>query len=98
MSFDGTWALTIETPIGRQESILAAQASGGALTGTQSGPDGLQPIQDGAVNGDEATWSVDITSPMPMTLEFKGTVQGDTMTGAVKLGMFGESTFTGIRS
>ena len=98
MSFDGTWALTIETPIGTQESTLEAQASGGALTGTQSGPDGSQTIQDGLVNGEEATWSVSITSPMPITLEFKGTVDGDTMSGSVKLGMFGESTFTGTRT
>lgn len=98
MSFDGTWALKIETPIGTQESTLAAQASGGALTGTQSGADGEQPIQDGVVSGDEATWSVSITSPMPMTLEFKGTVAGDSLSGTVKLGMFGEAPFTGVRA
>ncbi len=98
MAIDGTWALTIETPIGTQELTLEAQASGGALNGSQTGPDGSQPIQDGAVNGDEATWSVNITSPMPMTLEFKGTVQGDTMTGSVKLGMFGELTFSAVRA
>jgi hypothetical protein len=98
MSFDGTWALTIETPIGKQESTLEALASGGVLTGTQSGTDGSHPIQDGAVDGDEASWSVTISSPMPMTLEFKGTLQGDSMAGSVKLGMFGESTFTGVRA
>jgi len=79
---DGTWNLTLETPIGAQESTLQAQTSGGALTGTQSSPIGSQAIQDGAVNGDEASWSVTITSPMPMTLEFKGMVDGDTMSGS----------------
>jgi hypothetical protein len=98
MSFDGTWNLTLETPIGKQETTLVAQASGGALTGTQSGADGAQPIQDGLVNGDEATWSVTITSPMPMTLEFKGTVAGDSISGSVKLGMFGEAPFSGVRA
>ena len=98
MSIDGTWTLTIETPIGTQESTLQAQVSGGALTGTQSSSDGSQPIQDGAVNGDEASWSVSITSPMPMTLEFKGTVAGDGLSGSVKLGIFGEAKFTGARA
>jgi|SRR5579871_327612 len=98
MPIDGIWALTIETPIGRQESTLEAQTSGGALTGTQSVPDGSHPIADGVADGDDASWSVSITSPMPMTLEFKGTVQGDTMTGSVKLGSFGDSTFTGVRT
>jgi hypothetical protein len=98
MSIDGTWNLTLDTPIGTQESTLVAQASDGALTGTQSSPDGTQPIQDGAVNGAEASWSVTITSPMPMTLEFNGVVHGDTLSGSVKLGMFGEARFTGVRA
>lgn len=98
MAIDGTWNLTLETPIGTQESTLEAKTSGGALTGTQSGPDGSMEVQDGAVNGDEASWSVSITSPMAMTLEFKGAVAGDTMSGSVKLGMFGEAKFTGVRA
>ena len=56
------------------------------------------PIQDGAINGDDASWSVNITSPMPMTLQFNGTVDGDAMSGSVKLGMFGEAKFTGARA
>ena len=98
MAIDGTWNLTLETPIGTQETTLVAQTSGGVLTGTQSGPDGSMPIQDGAINGDEASWSVNITSPMPMTLQFNGTVDGDAMSGSVKLGMFGEAKFTGARA
>ena len=98
MSIDGTWNLTFDTPIGTQETTLAAKAVGGALTGTQSGGDGSQTIHDGAVNGDEVSWSVAISSPMPMTLEFKGKVDGDAMSGSVKLGMFGEASFTGVRA
>jgi hypothetical protein len=98
MSIDGTWNLTFDTPIGTQETTLAAKAVGGALTGTQTGRDGSQDIHDGVVNGDEVNWSLAITSPIPMTLEFTGTVNGDAMSGSVKLGMFGETTFTGARA
>jgi hypothetical protein len=35
---------------------------------------------------------------MPMTLEFSGTVDGDNMTGEVKLGMFGTQSFSGTRA
>ena len=98
MAIDGTWNLTLETPIGTQELTLQAKADGGVLTGTQSSPDGSQPIQDGAINGAEASWSVTISSPMPMTLEFRGLVDGDTLSGSVKLGMFGEARFTGVRA
>ena len=52
----------------------------------------------GAVNGDEASWSIDITSPMPMTLSFKGKVDGDKLAGTVTLGAFGDSTFMGERA
>jgi hypothetical protein len=98
MSIDGTWKLTFETPIGTQETTLEAKAVGGALTGTQSSRDESQAIHDGVVNGQEASWSLAVTSPVPITLDFKGTVDGDAMSGSVKLGMFGETRFTGVRA
>ena len=98
MSIDGAWKLTFDTPIGRQETTLEVKGVGGALTGTQSGSDGSQPIDDGVVKGDEASWSLTVTSPVPITLEFKGKVDGDKMSGSVKLGMFGETSFTAVRA
>ena len=52
----------------------------------------------GKVDGDTLTWSSAITSPMPMTLEFSATVAGDTMTGNVKLGAFGNAALSGVRA
>jgi hypothetical protein len=98
MSIDGTWKLTFDTPIGTQETTLEAKAVDAALTGTQSSPDGSQAIHDGLVNGREASWSLSVTSLVPITLEFKGAVDGDAMSGTVKLGMFGETSFTGVRA
>ena len=43
-------------------------------------------------------WKASLTSPMPMTLEFSATVDGDSMSGNVKLGAFGNATFTGTRA
>ena len=98
MSIDGTWKLSFNTPIGAQETTLEVKAVGGALTGTQSGSDGSEPIHDGVVKGREASWSLSVTSPVPITLEFQGTVDGDAMSGSVKLGMFGETSFTAVRA
>lgn len=98
MAIDGKWNLTVNTPMGAQTSTLEVTSSGSSLTGTQAGAQGAQAINDGAVNGDEASWSIDITSPMPMTLTFKGKVSGDTLSGAVTLGPFGDSTFQGERA
>ena len=39
-----------------------------------------------------------ISDPMPLTLEFSGTVDGNELTGSVMLGNFGSSSFSGTRS
>ena len=99
MAVDGTWKLTVNTPMGAQESTLAIKASGAQLTGTQSAPSGeSQPITDGTVNGNAVAWKAAITRPVALTLEFSGTVNGDQMSGDVKLGMFGSSSFSGKRA
>jgi hypothetical protein len=99
MAVDGTWKLTVNTPMGAQESTLTLKADGATLTGTQSAPSGDSgAIMDGKVNGNAVSWKASITKPMALTLEFSGTVNGDAISGSVKLGMFGSSTFSGTRA
>ena len=38
-----------------------------------------------------------MTSPMPMTLEVAASVDGDEISGNIKLGAFGDASFTGTR-
>ena len=66
------------------------------FTGSTKGPMGEQSVE-GKVDGDTLTWSAAITSPMPMTLEFVATVSGDTLSGNVKLGAFGNAPLSGVR-
>jgi hypothetical protein len=49
------------------------------------------------MSADNLTWKIEMTSPMPMTLEVSAAVDGDTIAGNVKLGAFGDATFTGTR-
>ena len=99
MAVDGTWKLTVKTPMGDQESTLVIASSGATLTGTQSGAHGPgRPIDEGEVSGNEVSWKAAITKPMAMTLEFSGTVEGDSISGSVKLGMFGKAKFSGVRA
>ena len=98
MSADGTWNTTINTPMGAQQGTLTLSTEGGSLTGKMSGPTGEMDIQDGAIDGDTLTWKADITSPMAMTLEFSASVSGDEISGNVKLGAFGDATFSGTRA
>lgn len=97
MSVDGNWNITMDTPMGQRTSTLALKAAGGKLEGRQSGEEGAADIVDGTVDGNNVAWKISITQPMAMTLEFTGTVDGNALSGSVKLGMFGTAPFTGTR-
>jgi hypothetical protein len=98
MAVDGKWEITINSPMGAQKATLDLKADGGTLTGSQQAAQGSGPLENGKVNGNELSWSAKITSPMPMTLDFTGTVDGDKLSGSVKAGSFGSFPFTGSRS
>ena len=73
MAVDGNWNLTMTTPMGDRQATLSLTAAGSTLTGTQGADGNSAEIFDGAVNGDNVSWKVSITNPMPLTLEFTGT-------------------------
>ena len=98
MAADGTWNLTMDTPMGERKATLTAKADGGALTGTQSADGNEAEIFEGTASGDSVAWKVSITSPMPLTLEFSGTVDGDKMSGTMSAGFYGSWPFTGTRA
>ena len=98
MSVDGAWKITINTPRGSQESTLNVLSSGGAFTGTMVGARGTTEIKNGKVDGNKLSWSMEMTQPMPMTLTYDGTVDGDKLSGNVQFGGFGGGTFAGGRA
>jgi hypothetical protein len=98
MSVDGTWNLTMETPMGERRSTLTLSTSGGTLTGKQEAEGNTTEIADGTANGNNVSWKVSITNPMPLTLTFSGTVDGNSMTGSADTGMFGSFPFQGTRA
>jgi hypothetical protein len=98
MSADGTWNVTMNTPMGAQKASLVLKTDGDKLTGEMKGPQGALALNDGKVAGDTLTWSANMTQPMPIKLEFTGKVAGDKIAGSVKLGAFGNATFEGTRA
>jgi hypothetical protein len=98
MSVDGDWNITVNSPMGPQTSKLTLKADGATLTGSAQAQGGSSDIANGKVDGDSVSWSNTITTPFPMTLEFSGTVAGDTLNGSVKAGSFGSFPFTGTRA
>jgi hypothetical protein len=98
MSFDGKWNIVMKTPMGDREAVLTLAQDGDALSGNMESEGNATDIQDGKVEDGRAKWNVDLTQPMPLTLEFDVGVNGDALDGNVKLGMFGSSTVTGSRA
>jgi hypothetical protein len=98
MAVDGNWKIAMETPLGTREAQLTLKASGAALSGTMSGEAGATDIYEGSVNGNNVAFKVDISQPMPLTLEFAAAIDGDQISGSVKLGMFGDAPLSGSRA
>lgn len=97
MSASGTWNITTNSPMGSQDGTLDLTEEGSSLTGKMSGPQGDIDLTEGTVDGNNLTWKAQVTSPMAITLEVSASVDGDKISGDIKLGAFGNATFTGTR-
>jgi len=95
----GKWDCLVKSPLGEQKSVLTVNvgADGTTWTGDNSGAMGSLTCDNGKVDGNTLTWTMDMKVPMPMTLECDATIDGDSLTGGVKAGMFGTSPMTGTR-
>lgn len=91
------WDLTLSTPMGPQSMTAQIIRSGATFTGSMSGEMGVQDIT-GDIAGDNLTWELRLTKPVAIKLTFKASVDGDAMTGKVKLGMFGSAGLIGKRT
>ncbi len=97
MSVAGTYTVITKTPMGDQSSDMTITVDGDTFTGTNAGAMGSMTLDNGKVDGDKLTWSMNMTVPMPMTLEGEATVDGDAITGSVKAGAFGTFPMSGTR-
>ena len=99
MSADGTWKLVMKTPIGERKSTLAVTTAGGTLAGKLSNEEGNSTdILDGKSSGDTISFKASVKSPMPLTLEFKGKIDGDNIAGTVSASGVGDFPFSGSRT
>ena len=99
MSVAGTYDTVVKSPMGDQKGTFTVVPGddGNTFTGSMAGGMGSMDVKDGKINGDELTWAMDMTVPMPMTLDCEATVNGDQMTGTVNAGAFGDMALTGER-
>lgn len=94
---DGAYDCVTKTPMGDQQSVFTVISNGGTFHGTNAGPLGSLDVKDGTVDGNRLSWKMEMTIPMPMTLEAEAVVNGDTLTGTIQAGAFGAMAMTGKR-
>ena len=98
MSADGNWNVVLKTPMGDRKISVSLQSAGDTLTGKSSGDQGSADIFDGKVSGNDVSWKISITNPFPLTLTFKGKIDGNNITGEADTGMMGAFPFSGARA
>ncbi|GJF25792.1 MULTISPECIES: hypothetical protein [Streptomyces] len=97
MSVEGTWNLSISTPIGKINAVVELCEQDGILTGVARGAGEEVALADITLAGDRLTWKQAITKPMRLNLTFDVTVNDDTLEGTSKAGRLPSSKVTGER-
>lgn len=98
MSVGGTYEVTTKTPMGDQLGTFTVVPcdNGKTFTGKFTGPMGSINIEDGVIDGNDLTFKVTMTAPMPMTIDGKATVDGEAINGEMTT-PFGAMAMTGKR-
>lgn len=97
MSAEGTWDLTIATPVGKIKAVVELSDLDGTWAGTAHGSGENVPLTDVTVDGDRITWNQAVTKPMRLNLAFDVKVDGDILKGTSKAGRLPSSKVTGER-
>jgi hypothetical protein len=97
MPVDGTYQIEVDTPMGKMEEKLFFKTEGNVLTGKVESQMGAHDFT-GKVDGHKFNWESEIEGPMgKMQLTFIGEVNGDNISGDIKVAGFGSSPFKGKR-
>ncbi|HEY8594994.1 MAG TPA: hypothetical protein VIL84_07095 [Devosiaceae bacterium] len=97
MSIDGTYKVSVKTPVGPQEGILVLITDGTSLSGTLDNPKGKSEFSDGTVSGNEVRFTTRIRTPLGrLKAEITGIVDGDRFSGNARLPL-GNASIDGIR-
>jgi hypothetical protein len=93
----GTWELMVESPMGTRPSDAVFTQTGEALGGKMVSPRGETPLT-GTLKGDAIAFGINVNvQGQNLQIDYTGTVTGDTMSGTVVFGSFGDGKWTGKR-
>jgi hypothetical protein len=92
----GTWAFEVHHSAGTSTPSVTITQTGEKLSGKYVGSYGESELT-GSIKGTEFRFSVEIGTEQKVTVVYTGTLDGDTVKGAMTMGEMGEGTFTGKR-
>lgn len=83
----GEWELVIQTRRGEMTSTVNFVQEGKKLRVSMKGPRGSDTTGEGTIKGSDIQWSIiRDTARGKLTIVYKGTVQGATMSGEAQIG------------
>jgi imidazolonepropionase-like amidohydrolase len=94
----GSWTMTLNSPQGPLDLTMTISQSGASFSGSMTSQFGTTDISAGDIAGRTATWTTILqVGGQSITLNYRGEVEGNRMTGSADLGSFGNATFTAER-
>lgn len=87
----GTWEFTMQTPRGDERtSEMKIEQEGENIKVTMEGFQGDEMTGEGTIKEDQIEWTVNISTQRgDFSITYKGTVEGNAMSGEAQMGDFG---------
>jgi hypothetical protein len=85
MGLDGSYEISVKTPMGNQDRKLVFKTDGSALTGTSESAGETVDLLEGKADGTEFQFKVKQKTPVGrLKVTFVGSLEGDVVSGHVK--------------
>jgi uncharacterized protein YbjT (DUF2867 family) len=97
---DGQWECAVSTPVGKEPYLLQVCANpDGTLHGqmTHQRNGSVMPLLEGRFTGNQLAWSMQLLKPIKATLKVEVSVDGDTLQGHARTGLFGKVALRGSK-
>lgn len=97
MTFDGTYQVTVKTPLGAQKGKLTIHAVGDVFSGRMETPSGATDFSDGLINGDRLHWQAETKTPLGnFDVSYTATIVDGKLSGEASTPM-GKASMEGIK-
>jgi hypothetical protein len=88
MSFDGTYQVSVKTPMGQLQGKLTIKSVGDGFSGSLETPSGTTQFSSGRIQGAGLQWQAETRTPLgKFNVDYSATIEGDRISGEAKTPM-----------